>query len=106
MTDLDLHALAAFLHRSYSWTQKNWRELRHGSTGAALPRPFIGGEPGQRPLWRRQDLEAWKAGAASPAAVETAGDFPQRQSPSPPANDARPRPHTDRTSALRAAAGG
>jgi len=58
--DLDLHGLAATLHRSYDWTARHWRELCHRQ---AMPWPFVGRERGQRPWWSAAAVAAWKAGA-------------------------------------------
>lgn len=103
MPDLDLAGAAAVIGRSYSWFQRHWRTLRHPRTDAAFPQPFLGALPGQRPLWLRADVEAWKAGQATPG---TAWDPAQRAPSAAPANDPTPRPVTDTVAALIAAAGG
>lgn len=106
--DVDLAQAAALIHRSYSFLQRRWRTLVHDASGQPFPRPFIGGEPGGRPWWRAEAIEAWKAGAASVAAG-TSWDNPQRDdggADAQPANDPRPLPRSDLASALLAHAGG
>jgi hypothetical protein len=98
--DVDLHTAAAILHRSFWWLQRNWRTLEHPASGELFPRPFVGGERGQRPWWRRAAIEAWKDGAAAPG---NPGSTSPPTDPSP-ANDPTPR-RTSRAEALRAAAG-
>lgn len=110
MSDVDLHGAAAMLHRSYHRFQKAWRGL------PGFPPPFIGSAKGQRPFWRRDDIEAWKAGARWPLTpsegVATPGHLAQREAaepaPNAPSNDLRPPPMhpADRAAHLLAAAGG
>lgn len=97
--DLDLHGAAVRVGRSYSWFQRHWRDLRHGASGALLPRPYIGGERGGRPRWLADDLDAWKAGKA--CAVTGDDSFPQREA----ANDPVATPPSDRAKALLQGAG-
>jgi hypothetical protein len=98
--DVDLMGAAQLLHRSYDWTQRNWRGLVKDS---GFPRPFVGGGPGGNPWWRAAAIEAWKdrqSGLNTVAPVEPT--LP------PTANDPRPRPIRpgNRVANLLAAAGG
>lgn len=105
--DLDLNAAAALLHRSYSWFQRHWRSLRHPVTGAPFPQPFVGGERGGRPWWRRAQVEAWIDGAAVGSLAADTPRHPTQREPGPSAdNDAASPPRSDRAAALRAMAGG
>lgn len=103
MTDLDLAGAAARVGRSYSWLQRNWRTLTHGASGQPFPAPYIGAELGGRPRWTAAAIDAWKAGAPTPAGVETPGDLAQRGAP---ANDPTPRRPQGLAQTLIAAAGG
>lgn len=101
--DVDLAGAAALLHRSYSWFLRNWRTLKHGATGAPFPRPYVGGERGSRPVWRKAAVIAWQDG--QPAEAHTPA-YPEQRAPAAVANDPAPRPPTDRAAALLQAAGG
>lgn len=103
MADVDAAGAALVLGRSYSWFMRSWRKHRHPGTGAPIPPPFVGAGRGERPRWTLASLEAWKAGDVAASAQGGTGGYPaQREA----ANDARPRPATDRAAALLAAAGG
>lgn len=102
--DVDLAGAAALVGRSYSWFARHWRTLTHPATGEPFAAPYIGAEPGSRPRWVREAIEAWKAGGRAPAA-DTAGHSTQRAE-AVAANDAAPQPPPSDVAALLAAAGG
>jgi hypothetical protein len=106
MTDVDLAGAAALVGRSYDWFSRNWRTLTHPATSAPFPRPFVGAEKGARPRWVRAVIDAWKAGAAPPAAADTAWHPAQRARPAAAANDAAAHPLPPDVDDLVAAAGG
>lgn len=93
---LDLRACADRLGVTYDWLQRSWR----GWPG--FPRPYKGEGRGQRPLWSRDVIDAFKAGrrfdAAAPAAAPP--------SAVPVANDLHDAPPTDPVRRLLAAMGG
>lgn len=107
MTDVDLAAAAALLHRSYSWLQRRWRGL---VATAGFPAPFVGAARGASPWWRAAEIEAWKAGARFDGAPQS--DLSPVVAPAQPsttvANDVRPREIRagGRVAQLLAAAGG
>jgi len=100
VTDLDLHGVAALLHRSYAWVQRNWRDLD------GFPPPFVGGQPGGRPWWRAVDIEAYKAGQRWPSTPTTVDNLAQREPRPAVANDPKPHPPAHGVAALLRAAGG
>jgi hypothetical protein len=95
---LSLRQAAAHVGRSYSWLQRAWR------TTPGFPPPYVGGGPGERPLWHVSALDAWMANGGG----STTFDNAQPHAAPAPANDPAPLPiaPAGRVARLLAAAGG